>query len=90
MFFRPDPTLIDYQHFRNNVCGETTHYISNPPLMYVFSNYRICPKSAPLNRLWSIPSPINTCVGSKAPIEVDVWWAAKMRHPVNGAGKWHS
>ena len=58
--------------------------------IYVFSNYRICPKSAPLNRLWSIPSPINTCVGSKEPIEVDVWWAAKMRHPVNGAGKWHS
>ena len=65
------------------------HHPLYPPLIYVFSNYRICPKSAPLNRLWSIPSPINTCVGSKEPIEVDVWWAAKMRHPVNGAGKWH-
>ena len=61
----------------------------------VFSNtssnaFRTYHKLVPLNRLWSIQSPINTCAGSKAPIEVDVWQAVKMRHPENGAGKWHS
>ena len=96
-YFFPNQIFDSYigyhhqQHFRN-VCAvkPLPTILIYPPLLYVFSNYRICPKSAPLNRLWSIPSPINTCVGSKEPIEVDVWWAAKMRHPVNGAGKWHS